>query len=80
MVFEKVLFGRTTRFFRTTDAFHAQRREGYINLHTRGHKPFAQSRLTKRLKERGFNRDGGKRHYLGLEMTSSGGAAERRFM
>lgn len=35
----------------------------------RGHHPLAQSRLTKRLKDRGFDRDGGKRHYLGFELN-----------
>jgi putative DNA primase/helicase len=47
---------------------------------SRGHKPFAQSRLTKRLKERGFNRDGGKRNYQGLELNDAGQAATRVYM
>lgn len=35
----------------------------------RGHRPLARSRLSKRLKDRGFDRDAGKRHYLGFELN-----------
>lgn len=43
----------------------------------RGHRPFAQSRLTRRLKDRGFERDGGKRHYMGFELSIMGLTAAR---
>ena len=37
-----------------------------------GHHPLAQSRLTKRLKDRGFDRDPGKRHYVGFSLKEEG--------
>lgn len=47
---------------------------------SRGHRALAQSRLSKRLKDRGFSRDAGKRHYLGLELSQAGAAAESAFV
>ena len=38
----------------------------------RGHRPIAQSRLSRRLKDRGFERDPGKRNYLGFELSELG--------
>lgn len=38
----------------------------------RGHRPLAQMRISKKLKERGFAIDAGKRHYLGFELNQAG--------
>jgi putative DNA primase/helicase len=44
-----------------------------------GHHPLAQSRLTKRLKDRGFDRDPGKRHYVGFNLKEEGKRAASQF-
>lgn len=40
--------------------------------YARGHRPLAQSRFTRRLRDRGYKRDAGKRYYLGLELNEFG--------